>query len=116
MPLLKTPSGSRNIHYHDITDVQAESALAVSGECYFAGIVMTAENTDQDVIVTFDIYDSLVAGGTRLIPNEMRKVFEEDEDNYFTLSFDPPLRAVNGIYVDLVELVGSVHYQVVYDQ
>lgn len=119
MPLRKAPSGTQLIHYHNITTIQTASALVVTGECFFAGIIMTGDNALQQVSVAFDIWDSdgaLPLVGARLVPNEVRKIFELGEDNYFTLSYDPPLRAVNGIYVNLVEEVGSVNYQVVYDQ
>lgn len=119
MPLKrKDPGGLQDFHYHLVTKDFIQSKLVVSGECYFAGIMMTAMNGNSDVIVIFNIYDSAIAAvsNNRLIPRTFKKVFEAGEDNYFALSYDPPVRAANGIYVELVSVTGRVHYQVVYDQ
>jgi len=94
------------------------SVLAVSGLCYFAGLVMTAMNGNTDVTVVLNVYDNSVAAAseTRLVPRTFKKVFKSGEDNFFYLRYDPPVRAANGIYVELAGVVGRVHYQVIYDQ
>jgi hypothetical protein len=120
MPLERTlATGSlRDIHYHLITKDHVGSVLAVSGKCYFAGIVMTALNGNSDVEVVFNVYDSATAAAsrTRLVPRTFKVKFDAGEDNFFSLSYEPPVRAANGIYVELASVTGRVHYQVVYDQ
>ena len=121
MPLERTlAAGSqRDIHYHLITKDYVGSAMVVRGRCFFAGIVMTALNGDADVEVVFNIWDSdgtLPLSGARLVPRTFKKVFNAGEDNFFALSYDPPVRAVRGIYVELASVTGRVYYQVLYDQ
>jgi len=120
MPLERTlAAGSlRDIHYHLVTKDYVGSVLAVSGRCFFAGIIITAMNGDADVVVVFNVYDNSVAASsrTRLVPRTFKVKFDAGEDNFFALSYDPPVRAISGIYVELVSVVGRVHYQVVYDQ
>ncbi len=120
MPLERTLAGGsqRDIHYHLITKDHVGSVLAVTGRCYFAGLIMTAMNGDSDVTVVFNVYDNSVAAasGTRLVPRTFKKVFEAGKDNFFHLRYDPPVRAANGIYVELLSVVGRVYYQVLYDR
>jgi len=120
MPLARTlAEGSlRDIHYQLLTKDHVGSVLAVSGVCYFAGMIMTAMNGLVEVSVTFNVYDSATAaaGKTRLVPRTFRKVFEAGEDNYFAISYDPPIRAASGIYVEIAEVTGRVYWQVAYDR
>lgn len=120
MPFERTlATGSqRDVHYHNITKDYVASALVVSGRCFFAGIVFTALNGDADVEVVFNVYDNGVAAAsrTRLVPRTFKKKFDAGEDNFFALSYDPPVRAVSGVYVEIVSVTGRVYYQVVYDQ
>jgi hypothetical protein len=121
MPLERTlaDGSQRDIHYHLITKDYVGSAMVVRGRCFFAGIVMTAMNGDADVEVVFNIWDSdgtLPPSGVRLVPRTFKKVFRAGEDNFFALSYDPPVRATRGIYVELASVTGRVHYQVLYDQ
>ncbi len=120
MPLERTlATGSlRDIHYHLITKDHVGSVLAVSGRCYFAGLIMTAMNGDSDVVVVFNVFDSATAAvsGTRLVPRTFKKIFEAGKDNFFHLKYDPPIRAAHGIYVELASVTGRVHWQVIYDQ
>lgn len=121
MPLERTlaDGSQRDIHYHLITKDYVGSALVVSGRCYFAGIIMTALNGDADVEVVFNIWDNdgtFPLRGSRLVPRTFKKVFAAGEDNFFSLSYDPPVRATRGIYVHLASVTGRVYYQVIYDQ
>ncbi len=120
MPLERTlvSGAQRDVHYHLITKDHVGSVLAVSGRCYFAGLIMTAMNGNSDVEVVLNVYDNSVAAasGTRLVPRTFKKVFKSGEDNFFHLRYEPPVRAANGIYVELVSVTGRVYYQVVYDQ
>ncbi len=120
MPLESILAGGaqRDIHYHLITKDHVGSVLAVSGRCYFAGLIMTAMNGDADVEVVLNVYDSATAAvsRTRLVPRTFKKVFKKGEDNFYHLSYEPPVRAANGIYVELASVTGRVHWQVIYDQ
>ena len=119
MPLRrKDPNGLQDFVYHLVTKDFVQSKLAVSGECYFAGIIMTAMNGDSECSITFNIYDSATAAASRkrLVPRTFKKIFEAGEDNHFSLSYDPPVRAANGIYVEITGIVGRIYYQVIYDQ
>lgn len=115
MPL-EMMKDTRDVHYHLVTKDYRQSKLAVEGKCWFAGIVMTASNNSSAVSVTFDVYDSAAASGKRLVPRNFKKVFEAGEDNFFALSYDPPIRAAHGVYVELTSVTGRVYYQIVYDQ
>ena len=120
MPLERTlvSGAQRDVHYHLITKDHVGSVLAVPGKCYFAGLIMTAMNGDSDVEVVFNVYDSATAAvsRTRLVPRTFKVKFDAGEDNFFSLSYEPPVRAANGIYVELASVTGRVHWQVVYDQ
>lgn len=117
MPLERM-KGERDVHYHLITKDYRQSKLAVEDKCWFAGIVITALNNNSAVSVTFDVYDSAVAAPSskRLVPRGIKKVWEAGEDNFFAMSYDPPVRAADGIYVELTSVTGRVHYQIIYDQ
>ena len=120
MPLERTlvSGAQRDVHYHLITKDYVGSVLAVPGKCYFAGLIMTAMNGDADVEVVFNVFDSATAAVSRnrLVPRTFKVRFDAGEDNFFSLSYEPPVRAANGIYVELASVTGRVHYQVVYDQ
>jgi len=117
MPLERA-TGQRDIRYHLITKDYMQSKLCVTGKCYFAGIIFTAMNGESAVEVVFNIYDSGTAASStkRLVPRTFKKVWAAGADNFFALSYDPPIRAVNGIYVHLQDVVGRVQYQIIYDQ
>lgn len=118
MPLERAAGSERDIFYHLITKDYIQSKLCVTGKCYFAGIIFTAMNGDSAVEVVFNIFDSATAAPStkRLIPRTFKKVFAAGQDNFFSLGYDPPVRAANGIYVELQDVIGRVQYQVIYDQ
>ena len=116
--MLEQQNSTRDIFYHLISRVRDQSKLVVVGTCFFEGIIFTARNNIQNVSVTFNVYDSAVAvTDIYLVPYDMKKVWWAGEDNYFAVSYDPPVRAESGIYVELVAVSGpGIFYQVVYDQ
>lgn len=119
MPLERA-KGQRDIHYHLITKQTSQSKMMVTGRCFFAGLVMTAMNGNDAVSVTFNVWDSdgtLPLSGRRLAPQTFKKTWAAGAvDNFFTLSYDPPVRAADGIYVHIKDITGRVYFQVIYDQ
>jgi len=105
-----------NIKYHQLTRHYSQSRNVINFPCVFGGIIITAQNQAQDVVLTLNIFDSQVAVGNRLCPPDLIKVFPRAMDNYFTLSYEPPILASNGVYVQIASVGGGlVRYQVVYD-
>ena len=106
-----------DIKYHQLTRHYSASRAVLSGQCVFEGIIFTAQNETERVTLTLNLFDNTVAGGKRLCPPDLIKVFLADTDNYFTLSYDPPVICWNGIYVHIASVGGGlVRYQVVYDR
>jgi len=107
-----------DIKYHQLTRHYSASRLVLRGQHVFEGIIITAQNETEDVVMTLNLFDSsLGAAGARLCPPDLIKVFVAGADNYFTLSYDPPIICWQGVYVQLASVGGGlVRYQVVYDK
>jgi len=75
----------------------------------FGGLIVKTDGAND---ATFTIYDSTTASGTLLAPESFAV---PGTAGLWTFSVDPPLRAANGIYVDLA-CAGNVWYMVLYDR
>jgi len=106
-----------DIKYHQLTRHYSASRRVLSGQCVFEGIIVTVQNQTEDVVLTLNLFDDIVAAGSRLCPPDLIKVFVAGADNYFTLSYDPPIICWKGVYVQIASAGGGlVRYQVVYDR
>ena len=106
-----------DIKYHQLTRHYSQSRAVLTGQHVFEGIIITAQNQTEDVVLTLNLFDSLAAAGNRLCPPDLIKVFVAGADNYFTLSYDPPIICWRGVYVQIASVGGGlVRYQVVYDK
>lgn len=88
-------------------DLTADAA-AFSGRANLYGVWIVTDGTNS---VTFDIYDSLAASGTTLIPTT---VVDPNDGVTQTFSFGPPLKCDTGVYVDITT-TGTVAYKVYYN-
>ena len=106
-----------DIIYHQLTRHYSASRAVLSGQHVFEGIIVTVQNQTEDVVLTLNLFDSLTPAGKRLCPPDLIKVFVAGADNYFTLSYDPPIICWNGVYVQIASVGGGLtRYQVVYDK
>ncbi|MCK5019384.1 MAG: hypothetical protein KAS32_20165 [Candidatus Peribacteraceae bacterium] len=79
-------------------------ALIATGEYYLYGIMVITDGTNS---VTVDTYDNTSGSGTKLHPQWV--VTTGANERAKTLSFDPPVFAGTGIYVDITT-AGTVNY------
>jgi len=89
------------------TDKTAD-ALIYTGYSNFTGILII---TDGSNTVTVDIYDGTSTSGTKIIPTI---VFDPADNTNHVLSFLPPIKMNDGIYID-VTTAGTVTYKVYYN-
>lgn len=105
MPTAKALTGVATI-----TTVAAASEASVAFPCKFHGIILNTDGTNN---VTLNIYDNAsAASGKVVIPTDTVIL---GAARTFSLSYDPPIRMGNGIYVDVsVAGAGTCAFQVLY--
>jgi hypothetical protein len=90
---------------------QTGDAAVVTGPGVFHGIMVITDGTNA---VTMDIYDNAsAASGTKLIPTWT--ITTSSTNRAQTISFFPPVRFLNGIYVDIT-CAGTVAYMVYFNE
>ena len=89
--------------------VKTGSACVLESKGLFYGILLTTDATNS---VTLDIYDSVTASGTKIIPT--CTITTNSADRLRSLSFALPLHVSNGIYVN-VTCSGTVTYMVYFE-
>lgn len=88
------------------TQKTADAAITTS-EGVFYGIIFS---TDSANYVDVDVYDNAsAASGTKLIPTT--RITTSATDRVQSISFMPPIRFYNGIYVDIT-CSGTINYMV----
>jgi len=93
---------------HKVSDVFTSSGLIISGACDYVGIQMVTDGSNN---VTFNIFDSLTASGSRLVPTSAIAV-TSSSDRIFLLA-NGPIACIYGIYVTLA-CSGTVYAQILY--
>jgi hypothetical protein len=94
--------------YMNYTATLTDDASAVTGAGYLYGIVFVTDGTNA---LACDVYNSLSAAGTKLVPTLQIAATPRIQ----TLNFDPPVPYSLGVYVDVtVAGGGSVAYMVYY--
>ena len=86
-----------------------DTAAVYSGDCWLYGLLMATDGVND---VTIEIYDSLTNAGTQVFPDWIATT--SSTNRMSVISFDPPLRMVNGISVDITLGAGSASYVVYY--
>lgn len=109
MGVLLTGALKVPVKVSELTQPATVSAAAVTGPCAFMGIVLQTNGTND---ITLNIYDNDEASGNKLIPTDT--VIEGNPKRLWSLAYDPGIRCVTGVYVDVDGTLGS--YQVQYDQ
>jgi hypothetical protein len=94
--------------YMNFTATLTDDAAAVTGAGYLYGIVFV---TDGSNALAVDVYNSLSAAGTKLVPTLQLAASPRIQ----TLNFDPPIPYSLGVYVDVtVAGGGTIAYMVYY--
>lgn len=102
--------GGQSISVQRISPEYTTSVAVLSGKLAFGGIIIKTDGTNN---VTLNVYDSVTATGTKLIPTDSIIL---GTSRLTAISFSPPLRCGTGIYVSVsVAGGGSCSYQVIYD-
>jgi len=88
----------------------ADQEAVYSGDCWFYGLLVATDGSED---VTIEVYDSLTNAGTQVFPDWIATT--SSTNRMSVISFDPPLRMVNGISVDItIGGVGTAAYVVYY--
>jgi hypothetical protein len=88
--------------------IATKSMLAVSGQHVFYGVVIKTNGSDN---ATLNIYDSLTAAGTTILPPD---IIVLGSARLTTIAFDKPFVVHNGGFVDIT-CSGAVSWQYLYD-
>ena len=106
--MVAIPATAGRYQISQISTVKTDDAAVVTENCVFDGLIVVTDGTNN---VTFNIYDNAsAASGTKLIPTDLIVL---GSSRTFALSYDPPVEAVNGIYVDITTS-GTVAYMILY--
>ena len=98
------------IRVQALSTSRSASASVVVGRCVFNGIDIKTDGVND---VTLNVYDSLSASGTQLLPDS---VIIPGSARLTSISYDPPVLAEIGIYVEAVAADSGIYeYQVLYD-
>ena len=92
-----------------MTDCATTSSGVIAEACFFYGLIFKTDGSTDCVV---DVYDSLTASGTRLLPSSINIRGYND-----LVSVSPsilPVYCSNGVYVDVTS-GSSYEYQVEYD-
>jgi len=81
--------------------VKTASALIFTGDSIFAGILIATDGTNA---VTLDVYDGVDNTGTKVIPQLV--IPSSATNRAFSLSIDPGVHMMTGIYV-VISVAGS---------
>jgi len=95
--------------YMNASAVKTTDAQILAGAGYCYGVFFTTDATND---VTVDIYDSLTATGTKIVPQFI--VTTSANSRAAAVSFDPPVEVSTGIFVDITLGAGTVSYVVYY--
>jgi hypothetical protein len=96
-------------HMNYTTTQTADAAAAVTGAGYLYGISC---KTDGSNAVTFQIYDSLTASGTRIVQDYICSTSSANRVCVF--GWDPPLPFNTGVSVDITSSDTTPDYVVYY--
>jgi hypothetical protein len=107
--LLLSTFASAIVDWCNGSGAKTAAGLIVQGTGQFHGVMVTTDGTNT---VTLDVYDAVIASGTKLITTQI--IPSSATNRVFAVGVSPPVKFSKGIYVNSSVAGGGSYSYIVY--